>query len=209
MLRQSVRRVWLTRNHCNRLIISLSVIIEKEERLVLHDRAAQVAAELVEMIVAIGQPRPVVFPAIGIQRLVAEKLKRGSMPVVRAALRNHVDHSATRAAHFRRVTIGGDLEFLYGVLAEAVRTASRAGAPGGLSEEHVVRVRAIHGEAVGGAPLAAEAQIAAARWIAHHPGSQYGEIQEVTAIDRQIRDRSLSDNRRRLGTRRLDHWRIP
>src|SRR5437868_14903281 len=98
------------------------------------------------------------------------------MPLVGAALRNDVDDAATRAADFRRVTVGRHLELLHGVLAEAVRTATRAGAPGGLPEEHVVRVGAVHGQTVGGAALAAEAEIPAARGISHHAGRQGGEI---------------------------------
>src|SRR5262249_6542255 len=144
LLRESVGRRGGAGDHRDRLIVTLSVIVEKEERFVLQNRTAYVAAKLVEVIVALRKPRPVAFPAIGIQRLVPEELKRRSMPVVSAALRNHIDHTTPRATDLRRVAVGGDLEFLHGILAEAVGASARSGASGRLPEEHVICVRAIH-----------------------------------------------------------------
>src|SRR5947209_8705029 len=127
------------------------------------------------------------------------------MPVVGAALRNHVDYAAARAADLCRIAVHGYLELLDGVLAEAVGAAARSGATGGLSEKHVVGIRPIYRQAVGGASLTSEAQVASTGRIAHDAGRQHREVEKIAAVDGQLRDRLLIDDGRGLGTRRLDH----
>jgi hypothetical protein len=97
------------------------------------------------------------------------------------------------------------LEFLYRVLAEAVRVAARARAPRGLAEEHVVTVRSIHQDTVGSAALPTEGEIAAARRIAHYPWSEHGEIQEVAPADGKIANSLRSHGRAGLRTRALQY----
>jgi hypothetical protein len=97
------------------------------------------------------------------------------------------------------------LEFLYRVLAEAVRVAARARAFRRLAEEHVVTIRAIHQNAVGGSSLPTEGEIAAARRIAHYPWSEHGEIQEVAPADGKIANSLRSHGRAGLRTRALQY----
>src|SRR5689334_1668955 len=116
------------------------------------------------------------------------------MPVVGAALRNHVDDASARAADLCRIAVHGHLELLDGVLAEAVGAAARSGATSGLSEEHVVGIRPVYRKAVGSASLASEAQVASAGRIAHNAGRQHREIEKIAAVDGQLRDRLLIDD---------------
>jgi hypothetical protein len=82
----------------------------------------------------------------------------------RAALGDHIDHAPAGPADVGVIGAAGDLEFLNRVLAEAVRVAAGAGPARGLSEEHVIGIGAIYQQAVGGAALSAEREIAAARF---------------------------------------------
>ena len=107
------------------------------------------------------------------------------MESVGTALGDHVDHTAARASDFRRIGVGCDLEFLNGILAEAIRAAARAGASGGLSEERVVGVGAVHLQAVRGTALAAEGEIATTG-VASDAGGEGDEVEEVTAVDGEV-----------------------
>src|SRR5205823_5833045 len=100
-LRSGVGRRANSRDYRDRLSITLSVVIEEEEHLILLDGTTDVAAELIIVIRALGGTDAIVFPTVGIQRLVAEKFKQRTVKGVGAALGDHVDHAAAGASSFR------------------------------------------------------------------------------------------------------------
>src|SRR5262252_6449965 len=107
------------------------------------------------------------------------------MKGVGAGFGDHVDHSAAGAAQLGRVSVGVDLEFLYSVLAELIRSAARAGASESLAEECVVVVGAINGQGVQGTALTGKAQVPAT-YIARHRGCEQHKINEVSPVHGQI-----------------------
>src|SRR5579885_2884179 len=188
--------------------VALAVVIEKEESFIPYNRPAQVAAELIEVVGALGSAAPVVFPRVRIESFIAEKFERRSVEVIRAGLGDHVDDAAAGAPDLGRIVIGIDLELLDGVFAEAVRIAAGAGASSGLSKEDVIGVGAIHQKAVGRAALAAEGEVAGARGIAHDARRQYREIKKVPPVDRQAGDLLGGDRGAGLRSRELDNRRF-
>ena len=189
--------------------VPLRVDVGEEEVLVAHDRAADAAAVLVEVIRALRHRHAGrvladdVEVVLGAILLVAIELEDRPIEVVRARLRDHVDHGAAGAAVLGGVAVGVDLELLHGVLAELVRRAAGAGAAEGLAEEGVVVVGAVDDDAVQRAALAGEADVAAARILDHARRGQ-DEVDEVAAVDGEVLDRLVVDDRGDFRLRRLD-----
>ena len=165
-------------------IVLLLVVIDEEEDLVLFHRTAQRTAELVEVVRVLLHSRTVVHEGIGVHALIAIKLEYGAVQLVVAALGDHVDDAAGRAANLSREGIGVHLEFLNRVLAESIRT--KAGTAGGLGEEQVIGICAVDEQRIGRPPLTAERKVSAAAGILHHAGRENSEVDEIAAIDRKI-----------------------
>ena len=173
-------------DYCDRLLIALAVVIEEEEQFVLDHRAAEVSAELIEVIILLREAGPIVLPAIGVEALVAEELEKRPMKVVSAALGDHVQNAPAGAPDLRRVAVGGNLILLHGILAETIRAAARSGASGGLPEERIIGVRAVHLKAIRCAALSTEGEITATRRIDHHTRRRGHDIEDVAAFNRQL-----------------------
>ena len=89
-----------------------ALVIEEVEQLVLLDRAADAAAELILVILRTAQVVAVGEEVIGIEIIVAEVLEQQAVHLVGPALRIHGNNGAGTAAVFSRVRIGDDVEFL-------------------------------------------------------------------------------------------------
>ena len=179
--------------------------VEEEERLVgafvdfgNPDRAADVGAELV----AVEARRSDALAGDGVVALgelvVAVELPERSVQAVGAALGDHVDLAAGRAAVFRGIGAGLDFELGQGIdgRREAVGhgvvvhdfDAIDVEAVGGVARA----VGAGGGGAVGGIGLADGAAPAAhgdgAGSAGLHAGNQLGELDEVAAVERKVDD---------------------
>src|SRR5436190_7147500 len=126
------------------------------------------------------------------------------MKTVSTGLGDHVDHRTARTTQLGGISVGIDLKFLHGVLAELIRSATRTSPSKSLAKECVVIVGAIDSQRVQGAALTGKAQIAAAH-IACHGGSEQNKIDEVSTIRRQIGHSNIIDGRANLRTRGLDY----
>ena len=122
--------------------VALPVVAAEEEQLVLLDRPAQRAAELIEVVRALARAAALVGEGVGVQALVAVELESRAVEGIGSRFGHHVDGPAARAANLRGVTHGGHLKLLYRVFTEGIGTQS--GTASGLSEEQIVAVRAIH-----------------------------------------------------------------
>src|SRR6266404_8740109 len=85
---------------------------------------------------------------VGGKPAVTEEPEPGAVKLVRARLCDHVDDGPARVSQFGGVSVRIHLKLLDSVLAELIRSASRTGASGGLSEESVVVIRAVNGQRV-------------------------------------------------------------
>ena len=98
-------RVLVTPSCCDQVIQ-----IVKEERLVLADRPADGAAE----IIAAQRRQRVDAPARGVELVVAQKLVDVAVELVGAAAGDRVDHAAVGVAELGAEAIHLDLELLHG-----------------------------------------------------------------------------------------------
>ena len=94
------------RGRRGRRVETRSLIIDKEEELVLNDGAAQCCAELVPSHVrrsAIdrGIRTEVAGPFIGVEKIVAQKFERVAVKLVAAGLDADADHAAQEVAELR------------------------------------------------------------------------------------------------------------
>ena len=177
----------------------LAIPLERSEevQLVLDDRPAEGAAEIVTaqlLFRLVGDLQEVVA---GVQRVVAREVEGASLELVVAAARDDVDLGATGLAVLGAVAVAEDLELLDGVH-RRVHQNRAVGAD-------VVVVRAIHGPQVGGDRAAADGQIGSAEQPlvldveevrggdARH---QRGQLQEVAPVERQLAHLLAGDHTR-------------
>ena len=92
-----------------------ALVIDEEERPVLDEGAAQVAAELVLVVGRLRLARPLREEVVRVQRVVAEVVVGGAVELVGARLGGDADGGARRASVLGRVGRGHDLELLDGV----------------------------------------------------------------------------------------------
>src|SRR5262249_53511581 len=147
------REIWIGRRnpraaqyHVDRIYAALAIIIEEEERLVLDDGTADIAAELVNVerrhrAAQLSDARAscrnhqawrsrrrirskstssVVEERIRIHRPVSVKLKGSAVKLVAPGLGDYVDDCSSGPAEFGRVPVGVDLELLDRVLRKLV-----------------------------------------------------------------------------------------
>ena len=167
--------------------VALPVVIEKEKESFTDDAAAEVSAELVEVIGRLPATVDFIDGIVGVQALVAKEFKGRTVEIVATGLGDHVDHRTACVAEFRGICVGIDLEFLHRVFAKLVRSAARSGAADGLAEEGVVVVRAIDDEGIESSALAGKADIASAN-VEGDAWSEEHEIDEVAAVGGEVFD---------------------
>ena len=97
-----------------RLLLAQARVAGEEERLVLDNRPAKGAAELVSIERIVGRRCTRWHPARRVQLLVAEELEGGAVAHVGAGLRHHVHDSRRIASVLRRVAVGQHAELLNG-----------------------------------------------------------------------------------------------
>ena len=172
--------------------VAVAFVVAEEEQLVLENRAADAAAELVLHERRTIHSRAVAEEGVGIQHLVAKVLVQTAVEVVGAALGGDVDHAAGKASELRAVAVG-----LHAELGNRIRTGDQG---------HDVAVAIVGrnaikvgGALVGGAAanlvvaagkhvLAGQAALGAS--LRNHAGSQRNQVQNVAAIERKPLDRA-------------------
>src|SRR5262245_15609952 len=127
---------------------------------------------------------PVVYERIRVHSLVTVKVESGSVKFIGPAACYDIQYTAAGPADFRGKSIGIDLKFLDGSLAEGRRTESRA--TGGLAKEEIVRVCAVHQHRIIRAALAAECEVPSASRVSHDTWSQRAQVDKTPAVQRQI-----------------------
>ncbi len=85
--------------------VALSVVVKKEEKAALQNRAAKIPAELVEMVGLLGATLSFGDGIGGIETAVAEELETGSMKLIGAGFGDHIDYGAAGAAVFGGVCV--------------------------------------------------------------------------------------------------------
>src|SRR5690349_7924438 len=83
--------------------ITLIIGEKKEEHFVLDDRTADAAAELIAVGVVLGSALQILEVRLRVQERIVVRIKDGSMNVIRARARSHLDLSC--AAAERRIDI--------------------------------------------------------------------------------------------------------
>ena len=100
---------------CAGLLLAEALSREEEEGLVLPDRPADGAAELVEQVAGLARARAVGEVREGVERLVSVVLVERAVELVGSGLGHDVDDGAARAAVLGREHVGFDPELLDGV----------------------------------------------------------------------------------------------
>ena len=186
-------------------------LTSKEEQLVFLDRPADgEAGNLAHIgrLIGIGdersggilgrEKRKRIHRAPGVVAIIEVRL-----PVkgVGAALGNGVDDAAGRAAVLGGVVGGIDLKFLDGGFGAGI---AGAGSAAFLREESLVIVGAIHGVVVEQHAHAAEADEDEAASVVHDGGREQYEIRPAAAIDGQIADGGVVQNRSEVSRSGVD-----
>ena len=103
-----------------RRAFAVALVVEQEEALVAPvvelgniDGAVHLKAELVQVVVVLGQALGVVLERIGVQPLAPRELVDRAVRRVGAALQRHVDDAAAGLAVLRVIGVGLDLELLH------------------------------------------------------------------------------------------------
>ena len=111
-----------------------SLVVEKEEELVLHRRSAHIAAKLVapESILHVVAPVPCVKVA------VAHELEEAAVPLIRAAPGGHGNYAARRKAINRAEVVRDQPEFLRSVWIGRGRVGAQVVVHVGDAVNHVV-----------------------------------------------------------------------
>ena len=182
------------------------LVRNKEKGPVFFDRAAERAAELVLIPLRSGG----VEIALRVEHGVAEILVQIAMELIRAGLGNDVDHGTRVSAVLGVKRIGDDAEFL---------DAVRRGLNRRQVDELVVGVAAVHAEIVGAGAAAVDrnrarvlgavehAAVAVAE-LGLHSRLQLQKLVGVTAVERQLVDRAVVDDRTQLRAGGVDLRRL-
>ena len=93
------------------------VVSREEKHLVALDGSAESAPELVLLTARLESHKR----RAGRERTIPEKIEPGSVPVIRAQFRHHVDHRSARAPEFRSVSVGRNAELLYDLVRKLIR----------------------------------------------------------------------------------------
>ena len=146
----------------------------------------------------------------GVQSVVAEEAKSGSMQRIGAALGDDIHRGAVGAAQFRAIVAAVDLELLHCVLAHG--EAHAAG--------FIIGFAAIYGNAVAAAVAAVERKSTLRRLLhaeilvrgelrgVGNTGSKQRKAEIVTAVDRQVFNVLRGDHVRLMAAFGIDHRRF-
>ena len=194
------------------LCLAMPLIVTKEERLVLEDRAAQSATELVLLEVRFGAAGAVVEKVIGVERVVAVELESAAAHPVGAGLDLQVDDAAERPAELGRIGRSLELELIERVDAREDDDGLQPRFVVVDAVKHVVvvaRTLAVGGKRGGGAPRETTRSVdVRPRNATQHAGNRAGEVDEVAAVEGQRFDLLAADRRAQLGGGRLDQGRL-
>ena len=189
-----------------------ALVVREDERLVLDDRAADRAAELVLREVALRPSRAVVEPVVGVEGIVAQELEDAAVELVRPRLDLEADDAAQRLAELGRVGARLELELLESVRAREDDHGLEPGLVVVDPVEHVVvvaRALAVRGEPRRRTPgQAARAVDVPSGDAAQDAGHRAGEAHEVAAVEGQGLDLLLDDGGAEIGRRGLQERRL-
>src|SRR5205823_334273 len=96
-------------------VLSQTLVVREEEKLVLEDRSTEGAAELVPAQWRPGNRGisvPVVSPVVGIELVIAKVFEQIAMKLVGAGLDHHVDDATLEVSKFRGSIIRDHPKFL-------------------------------------------------------------------------------------------------
>ncbi len=187
------------------LVAPVPLVGHEEVGLVLLDRPAQGAAELLLAEVRLRRVRLLLEVGPGVQALVAGEEERAAVELVRPALGDHVDDAAHRAAVLRAVALGGDLVLLDGVVAELLEEPAN---------DPVVVVAAVHVDdhrAAGGATVADPAHLGLGGVVVvrgTRAGDEQREVLELPPVEGDVLDHLLRDHLADVGSGRLNQRRL-
>ena len=166
--------------------------------LVLEDRSADAAAELVAAIVGLFGFED----TLAVQRLVAEVLERRAAVVVRAGLGNDLHDAARRQSELCLVARVGDLELLDGILRQILPR---------LAVFRPVVDRAVD-DVSGSVERHRSADVDRGekrpRRVDGRAGDEQRERQILPRVERQRLDLLARDRAGDLGLRDVDYWRL-
>ena len=137
------------------LCLAAALVVAEEERLVLEHRAAEGAAELILREIGLGTVRAVVEEVVRVEGIVAVELEAAAVQLVRTGLDLQVDYATQRAAEFRGIGGGLELELVQGIDARKDHDGLEPGLVVVDAIEHVVvvaRALTVGGKRGGGTP---------------------------------------------------------
>ena len=181
------------RHVAHRLVGPESFIVDKEERLVLFDRPAKGATEL---ILTIGRDTGAIEKVARFDRAVAQEFVGGTVILVGAALRGGVNYGAG-APVFRRISIGERLELIDRIHAQ--RSAERSRSAAVLKVARGVRP-VQQKQSSGGAHagdgeirLIAEQRVGLEIRQSNHAGRERNQLRIVSSVQREFAHLRLID----------------
>src|SRR5262249_32724828 len=155
-----------------------------EEQLVLFYRTAESAAELVALQNVLLQAVGIVKEGIRVQGVVAHVIVGGAVILIGSGFGDHADDAAGIAAILRAVIVRQNPEFV-----DDVRIRIQHD---GVAEQVVVDA-AIQKIRHRIAASAGNAEAPAAGNVRNHSGLEQGKVQNVSSIERHVRDLSSAD----------------
>ncbi len=180
----------------------------EEMQLVLDDRSANRAAEVVALQLVLRLVRSLEEVVLRVQRVAAAEVEAAAAELVRAAAGDDVDLRAAGLAELRAVAVAQDLELLD-------RLDRRVDEDRAVRADVVV-VRAVDRPEIRGDVAAADREVRAAEQAlvldveeigGAHAGHQRGELQEVAAVQRQLADLLSGDHAGDVAAEHLDRGR--
>ena len=191
------------------LSLAIALIGGEEEDAISDDRAAHVGTPLVLDERRCPDAAGVVEEGVGIENLVPQEFVGGTVELVAAGLRGHVDDTAGKPSELRTEVVGLDLEFLHSVLGRDQggevgvadvdgRTVQRRGALIRLAAADLVVAPGKDvdpGRTLHGLPLR------------HDARGESDQVQHVAAVERRLGDLAGLDDLAERGCLRLQQRR--
>ena len=97
------------------MVKTLSLVVNKEEELILEDRSAESPSEHVPPQLVSGRSAEIIGPAVRIQFVIAKEFPDVAVVAIRARLDADADDSAFEVSELGGGVIGDEIEFLNGV----------------------------------------------------------------------------------------------
>ena len=178
----------------------------KVEEAIFLQRTAKREAGLILIGIELRRFRTVGIFRAGAERVVFQHEMRGTLHVVRARLRDHVDEARHRSAELRIRAVGDDDHLFHRIEIERERRTLSAAL---LAEERIVEVGAVDGDVVRDSLLSVDRQLIAVGSLHdRHAGRELREVEEVASVVRQSTHRFLIDARRSFSPGGFDQRRL-